>query len=414
MKLAPIAPKPSVASVIASFTAGGIGPVCRYAAEGMARLADWRVTLVSLHDPQADHVDERTGLRVVSLGLDGNCARGFHEWLTLNPQDVLITSDVSRIEPAYRFLAPSTVHVIQIHDSARRYRDVAVRHAAWVDGVTCVGQHIEARLRRGLEEVGFRGLLRTVHNGADFPPPPQRTLHQGPLRLLFIGGVTAFKGVFDFVPLLLRLERLGVPVSLNIVGDENQALRRQFEKRGLDRIVTWTGRVPHDRCYDIAAGADIFLMPSRKESFGMATLEAMSMGCVPIAYDFPSGSAEIIEHEKSGLLVSVGDLRAWAEHVRALHHDRPRLMELSAGALDRARGRFNVDTMANNLVVFLREVVAHAKDHPARREVGTPPEAPEVYVHERLGYQRLPESLREGIRNWIGARPRLCCWLLNR
>ena len=410
----PVSPELRIASVIASFTAGGIGPVCRYAAEGMAMLTNWHVTLVSLHDPKAESVDERTDVRVVSLGLDGNCSRRFLDWLALNPQDILITSDVSRIEPAYRFLPPSTVHVMQIHDSARRYRDVAVRHAAWVDGVTCVGRHIEGRLREALTKAGFRGLVRTIHNGARFPPVPLRQVNHGPLRLLYVGAVSALKGVFDFTPLLQKLKQADVPAVLNIVGGDNSALRREFERRGVASMVTWTGYVPHERCYEIAAEADVFLMASRKESFGMATIEAMSMGCVPIAYDIPSGSTEIIEHEKSGMLVPLGDLRTWAGHVRAMHLDRKWLMELSAAAIVRARTCFDAETMARNMAGFLADVAEHSARHPSIRQPGLPPETPKTYAATPRGYQRLPEWLREWIRNKVGASPRLSYWLLNR
>jgi glycosyltransferase involved in cell wall biosynthesis len=403
-----------VASVIASLTAGGIGPVCRYAAEGMAKLTDWQMTLLSLHDPAGESTNEANRMKTICLGLDGNCARLFLQWLAANPQEMIIASDVSRIEPAFRFLPLATRHVVQIHDSGRRYRDVAVRHAAWIDGVTCVGQHIEAPLRKSLDGVGFKGILRTVHNGANFPPSSNRRPHSGPLRLLFMGRVEAQKGVFDFVPLLQQLRKLRVPVILNIVGGENEALRRQFQHKGLADYVTWTGRVPHDKCYQIAAESDIFLMTSRKEPFGMVTIEAMSMGCVPIAYDIPSGSIEIIEHGISGLLVPLGDIRAWAEHIRILHQDRKRLAELSIGAISRARGTFNSETMSQNLATFLNDVVTHAESHPAKRESGLPPETSATHTRPSRGYQRLPAGLREWIRNQVGASPRLCHWLLNR
>lgn len=403
-----------VTSVIASLTAGGIGPVCRYAAEGMAKLTDWQVTLLSLHDPVGEFTDEASGLRVVCLGLDGNCARLFLQWLAANPQDLIITSDVSRIEPAFRFLPPAIHHVIQIHDSGRRYRGVAVRHAQWMDGVTCVGRHIEASLRRSLQEVGFHGLLRTVHNGASFPPIPDRRPHGGSLRLLFMGRVEAIKGVFDFLPLLQRLRKLRVPVALNIVGGDNETLRCLFQRNGSPDLVTWTGRVPHEQCYSIAAASDILLMPTRKESFGMVTIEAMSMGCVPIAYNIPSGSTEIIEHDKSGLLIPLGDIRSWADHIRSLHCDRKRLAELSVAAIARARGTFNAEAMARNMATFLTDVLAHAETHPAKREIGSPSEVPAHFVPAAKGYQRIHPCIREALRNFVGARPRLCFWWLNR
>jgi len=407
-------PRLRVASVIASLTAGGIGPVCRYAAEALARQTDWQVTLLCLHDPPSVSRIEGSGLRIVGLGLDGNCPRLFLDWLKANPQDLVVTSDVSRIEPAFPFVPPSTRHVVQIHDSGRRYRDLAVRNAAYIDGVTCVGKHIEAPLRCSLDAVGFQGLLRTVHNGADFPSPPGRPPHDGPLRLLFMGRLDPLKGVFDFVPILQHLKRLGVPVVLNIVGGENETLRRRFARKGLAEMVRWTGRVPHDQCYAIASESDIFLMTSRKEPFGMVTVEAMSMGCVPIGYDMPSGTTEIIEQGKSGLLVPLADFKGWALAIQGLHQDRQRLDALAAGAIERVRTFFSADVMGANLAAFLRDVMEHAPGHPATRKVGLPPETPSLYQRPRRGYQRLPAGLRDAIRNWVCARPKLAVWVLTR
>jgi glycosyltransferase involved in cell wall biosynthesis len=400
--------------VISEMTAGGIGPVCRYAAEGVAQITDWRVTLLSLHDPCGGFSDESRGARFVSLGLDGNCARLFLQWLAANPQDLIITSDVPRIEPAFRFLPPATRHVAQIHDSARRYRDVAVRHASRLDGVTCVGRHIEAPLRRSLQNAGFHGLLDSVHNGAAFPAALARPPHTGPIRLVFIGRMDPFKGIFDLAPILARLDKLRVPAHLTIVGGKHDLLMRSFSKNGIDHLVSWKGLVPHEECYRLAAESDVLLMPSRKEAFGMVTIEAMSMGCVPIAYNFPSGSTEIIEDKKSGLLVPLGDYAAWAAAIEALHHDRKRLAELSAGAAARARGSFNMETMSKKLASFLGAVLTHAEIHPAKRESGLPPETPATYTRPSRGYQRLPAWLRGWIRNRVGARPRLSHWLLNR
>lgn len=402
-----------IASVIPSFAGGGVATVCRYAAEGMATLTPWDVTLLNLHDPKGEVVDPITRLRIVCLGLDGNCARSFLEWLAANPQDLIITSDVSRIEAAFPYLPATTKHIVQVHDSLRRYREVATRNQAWIDGVTCVGHHIETPLRASLEKARYAGLLHAIHNGANFPPLKPRLPQNGPLRLLFIGRVEAFKGVFDFVPILCELKKRGVPVTLNLVGGENEVLRREFQRKGVGDMVIWSGRQPHARCYDIAAESDILMMTSRKEPFGMVTIEAMSMGCVPIAYDIPSGSTEIIEDGRSGLLVSLGDYKAWAASIESLHLDRTRLSVLSDGAIDRARFHFNASVMAENLAEFVEDVRQHAVMHPAQRLQGHPP-ATQTHARRKRGYYRLPEGLRTWIRNKVCSYPRLSHWLLSR
>lgn len=403
-----------VTSVIAALDAGGIGPVCSYTAEGLARLTDWQVTLLSLHDSKKEIADGASGLRTVCLGLKSDCERAFLEWLDANPQDVIISGDVSRIEGAFPFLPVNTRHIVQIHDSLRRYREVAVRNHAWIDGVTCVGRHIEAPLRGSLAARGFHGLLQAIHNGAHFPPLKPRNSYAGPLRLLFMGRVEALKGVFDFVPILRELKKRRVPVTLRLVGGENKTLRREFERNGLIELVDWVGRVSHAECYAIASTSDLLMMPSRKEAFGMVTIEAMSMGCIPIAYDFPSGSREIIVHDQSGLLVRLGDYKAWASAIEALHFDRMRLSQLSAGAVKRARSCFDADTMAKNMAQFIDDVYRHAEGNPARRLEGVPQLESNKKAKAVFSYQRLPEGFRLWIRNKVCSSPRLCHWVLNR
>jgi glycosyltransferase involved in cell wall biosynthesis len=379
----------------------------------MARQTDWRVTLLCLHDPVGEVCDEATGLRIVSLGLDGNCARQFLQWLAANPQDIVITSDVSHIEVGFPFIPKETLHVIQMHDSLRRYRDVAVRNHAWVDGVVCVARHIEAPLRANLKQTGFHGLLATVHNGAAFPPPPVRTISSGPLRLIFVGRMDPFKGIFDLVPILQRLDKMKVPVRLTIVGGRHELLARRFRRKKLDHLVTWTGRVPHEDCYRLAATNDVFLMPSRQEPFGMVTIEAMSMGCVPVAYDTPSGSTEIIEAGRSGLLVPLGDFAAWAQAVKSLHDDREQLWRLSEEAMRRARTVFSETAMVAKLLEFLDQVQSNTRSHPADRHAGLPVETETETSRQKLHYRRLPPALREWVRNRIGASPRLSYWFLQ-
>lgn len=400
-----------VAIVIPASSSGGVGTVCGYAADSLAERGEWQVTLVSLHDsPISVPPGPATAARV-SLGLSpSECAVGFLEWLSLNPHHVVLSSDVFHLTPAFPYFPSSTRHIVQVHDSMRRYRQDAVSNQRWVDGVCCVARHIEDRLSGELAVAGFRGLLRTVYNGAYFPPAPARSLREGPLRLLFTGRVETLKGAPDLLPILKHLRALHVPVVLTIVGGVNERLRLQFERAGLGDAVTWAGHQPHARCYEFAAESDIFLMPSRKEAFGMATIEAMSMGCVPIAYDFPSGSTEVITPDQSGLLVPLGNYSRWASAIRALHIDRRRLAALSAGAMHRARTCFSAEKMGGSLASFVRDV-ADIQAEPERL-VGRP--SVEMAPSRRGLFQRLPAAFRAQAKDLIFRSPKLAHWILHR
>ena len=135
------------------------------------------------------------------------------------------------------------------------------------------------------------------------------------------------------------------------------------------------------------------------------------MGCVPVAYDLPSGSVEIIEHGSSGLLVPPGSLRGLARSVAELHADRDTLARLSAGAVTRARTAFGIETTAAATVAFIRDVIERARQRPADRLAGGPPVSGQSAVNPPArGYQRLPAEWRLAAHRLLCAFP----WLANR
>lgn len=411
--------KTRVAWIVPKLTAGGIGPVCSYAAKALSQAGPWQCSVVSIRGPVSDEMDPATGVRFISLGLgeDPASAPGrFLDWLQSNPQRILITNDVSRIEAAFPYLPATTAHVVQIHDSMRRYGEVAIRNHPWIDGVACVANHIREPLEARLRASGFQRPVATVHNGADFPPLSGRTSPVGPLRLLFTGKMDSLlKGILDIVPILSALRRLGVPHRLTIVGGSHDRLARMLKFRRLDDCVSWAGRVPHDQCYRLAGEHDLFLMLSRREPFGMVTIEAMGMGCVPIGYLTPSGTTEIIQSGQSGLLFSLGDTKGIAGAIHALHHDRTRLAELCHGAVLRARTDFGSLALAQRTSDFLRRVLLSSADCAPDRRLGQPPPAKLPSRHQsRLRYTRLPPAFRGWLRDVVGRSPRLSHWLISR
>jgi glycosyltransferase involved in cell wall biosynthesis len=402
-----------VASFIASIRSGGIGPVCDYAARAIARQHGWHVTLASLIEAPHELDSHAATFRARGLNLRKDCARGFLRWLEENPQDVLITSGVSELEPAFPYLPNALHHIVQVHDSGRRYRDVATRYAPYLDGVVCVARHIEERLSKELAGTGFEGILGTVQNGADFPPiaPRPAPTASRPLQLLFMGRLDPIKGVSDFVPILRGLKKRGVPALLHIVGGVDEHLQRQIIRAGCGDMAIWHGRVPHEKCYEFAATSDVFLMLSRKEPFGMVVIEAMSMGCVPVAYDVASGPKEILVDRESGILVPLGDINAVVERLAVLHAEPALRQRMAEAAMIRARSVFSADRTAGELAEFIQRV---ASREPALRLDGEPPVTNLTLTSPPRGYGRLPKSWRMAVRRAVGTNARLCHWLLDR
>ena len=132
--------------------------------------------------------------------------------------------------------------------------------------------------------------------------------------------LNAKKRPLALVGIMSRLvDRLGeaARITLRIAGDGPQrgALQRAIGRAGLAGSIQLLGRCTHEEIRSELHEADVFLLPTIRESFGLAALEARCAG-VPVVAMAQSGVAEVIEHGRDGLLGSTD--AELAEHLATL------------------------------------------------------------------------------------------------
>ena len=101
--------------------------------------------------------------------------------------------------------------------------------------------------------------------------------------------------------------------------------------------MTFLGQLP--AVEEVLAGADLFLLPSENESFGLAGLEALSCG-VPVVGTTAGGIPEVVEHGTTGLLYPVGDVAGMTAGALELLRDPVRHQAMAVAARQRAIDRF--------------------------------------------------------------------------
>jgi len=162
------------------------------------------------------------------------------------------------------------------------------------------------------------------------------------VRLLFIGMVSERKGLDDLCKALGSLVEQGERnFHLDILGGEEffgETLRyyRMFKKAALTDWVSFHGMkldAERDKFYD---QADIFVLPSRFESFGIANLEAMASG-LPVISTRTGAIPEYLEHNKQGLLCEPGDVEGLTQALRRLIADPSLRRTMGAAARERAQ-----------------------------------------------------------------------------
>jgi len=149
-----------------------------------------------------------------------------------------------------------------------------------------------------------------------------------------IGRLTPQKGFDLLLRAFAEIAAAHPRWSLRIIGEgnERQALVEQARTLGLADRVQFTGRVAD--VFPLLAAADLFVLSSRFEGFPNALGEAMAAGLPVIAFDCPSGPADLIRHEVDGLLAPPEDVAALARAMDRLIANPAERAALAARAID--------------------------------------------------------------------------------
>ncbi len=155
------------------------------------------------------------------------------------------------------------------------------------------------------------------------PAPMAQGSHDGVVRLLAVGALVPRKGFDVLISALATLAAL--PWRLTIAGDRGRhpqtaaRLDADIARHGLGDRVTVLGAVPPERLRELYTGADLFVLASRFEGYGMAYAEAIAHGLPvvgttagAIPQTVPAGAGVLVAPDDAGALA--GALRATIDH----------------------------------------------------------------------------------------------------
>lgn len=157
-------------------------------------------------------------------------------------------------------------------------------------------------IRMGIE------LDASNHKGADWSAP--RTL-----KIVTVARLNAMKGHKHAIAAVGELKNRGFSIHYDIIGDGDHVreIEKSIKEAGLERHVTMLGAIANDQIGQRLAGYDAYVLPSigLGEAAPVAVMEAMSVG-IPVVCSIIGGTAEMIQHERTGFLFAQGDETALA------------------------------------------------------------------------------------------------------
>lgn len=182
-----------------------------------------------------------------------------------------------------------------------------------------------------------------------------------PVRLVSVGNLVRVKGVDILLEALAKTVAAGANATLTVVGagDERATLEARASQPDLAGRVTFAGRVDKEQLVEQLHSADLFVLPSRQEGFGVALVEALATG-LPAVVTASGGPEEILGGSfvpglGSGLVVRPGDA---ADLARVLQKAVASLPDFDREAIAAdVHTRFSRAAVSERLVSLYRRIV---------------------------------------------------------
>lgn len=202
----------------------------------------------------------------------------------------------------------------------------------FADRVVAVSHYTEREIKEKYKVEGEK--IRVVHNAFHIPEERGERIFRE-TTVVFVGRITLQKGPDYFVDLAGKVAEKVKDVKFIIAGsgDMERKVMEKASSFGLGTKILFTGFLSREEVSRLLSSADIFVMPSISEPFGIAALEAMSMGVVPIVSK-NSGVAEVVEN---AFKVDFWDIDRMAEIIIHLISRKEYLRELSEKCKREAR-----------------------------------------------------------------------------
>ncbi|TWR28191.1 N-acetyl-alpha-D-glucosaminyl L-malate synthase BshA [Mucilaginibacter achroorhodeus] len=232
------------------------------------------------------------------------------------------------------------------------------------DGVTAVSEHLKADTYKYFK---IEKDIRVIPNFIDmqrFSLKPKDHFKKaiapnGEKIMVHTSNFRKVKRTEDVIEMFARVIKT-IPAKLLMVGDggERSSCEKLSRSLGISEHVRFLGK--QDAVEEILSVADLFLMPSVSESFGLAALEAMACK-VPVISSNAGGLPELNIEGVTGFLLDVGDVEGMAEKAIYILEDDERLQQFKENALERAK-QLQLSNIMPLYERYYEEVIENSKN----------------------------------------------------
>lgn len=232
------------------------------------------------------------------------------------------------------------------------------------DGITAVSRNLCERMKQTFD---ITKPVQVIYNSVNLERyRPVAHQNDEPV-LVHVSNFRPVKRTLDCVRVLAKV-RERIPARLWMVGDgpDRGPAERLAQELGISEAVDFPGK--RNDISSLIARADLLLLPSELEAFGLVALEAMACG-VPAVATNVGGIPEVITEGHDGYLCDVGDIDGMAARVLDLLADPQKFRSFAGHGRETAVSRFSADTIVPQYERFYEGLIEHSK---VNRSIATP------------------------------------------
>lgn len=198
-----------------------------------------------------------------------------------------------------------------------------------------------------------------IHHGITFPefdnPTQGESYRKANPQLITVGRIEIIKGHHILIDAMPEILQAFPQTKLLILGDgtEKANCEKQVTDASLQNHVEFMGFVQQP--YQYISNSDIIIQPSFFESFGLVFIEGLALKTPIIAFDVPAGN-EILENDKTALLVSKGDSKALAQKIIYLLQHPEVAKRIADNAYEKYKNEFTTEAMVKKMAAWYKSL----------------------------------------------------------
>ncbi len=361
---------------------GGLERYAKTIVKKLSKNIDWNIVVLTTGDKDKDEIEKHSGYVVHRLSVSfvvSNTPFSFdwffrvHKLLKkISPDIINIHTPVPGLGDIVALLAPRrTPIVVTYHTGTMKKGYAGVANAIiWlyekiplkyllhrVNHIVCVSKFVSSSF---LSKYKYKSSIITpAVDTALFTPDPY--VEKSGKVLLFVASLNKgdeYKGLSVLLSALQEIIKEKKDIVLRVVGDGD--MRSEYEEivknKGLSENVTFVGAVYGEELANEYRKADVFVLPTEKESFGMAVAEAMASG-LPVVSTNVGGVPDVVKNGETGYLVGAGNIRALSEKVLELLNDSEKRINFGLKAQAKIKRKFTWNDRVDDYIILFKNLL---------------------------------------------------------